>query len=113
MPIILGQLIVALATTLGFILLVLPGLYLSIAASMTLPLIAERGLSPVDAFTTSIKAVSSHFFDVLVVYLLVGVLFIAGALALGIGLIWAAPAASIVLGSIYLTIFGWKDPDAS
>ncbi|MCO4770210.1 MAG: hypothetical protein KDA24_09290 [Deltaproteobacteria bacterium] len=108
-PICIGALIVLVATYVGFALLVLPGIYLSIAASLTTPLIAERGLEPLEAFQTSIKALNNHFFDVFVLYLLLGVVGIAGFLAFGIGLIWAAPAAAIASGYFYLTVFGWED----
>ena len=105
----IAALVVLVATYIGFALLILPGIYISIAGSLTLPLVAERGLSPVEAFKTSLKAVSSHFFDVLVLYLLVGLMVFAGVIALGIGLIWAMPAAFIATGMLYTTIFGWEE----
>ena len=108
-PLVIASLIVLVATYIGFALLVLPGMYLSIAASLTVPLVAERGLAPMEAFTTSVKAINSHFFDVLVLYLLAIVVLVAGMFALGIGLFWAAPAAAIASGLLYVTIFGWED----
>ena len=126
-PLCIGSLILLVATYVGFALLILPGIYVAIAGALTIPLISERGLAPMDAFKTSLKAIRSHFFDVLTLYFLTGLVVLGGVLALGIGLIWALPTVLIlggvlalgiiwalptvliVSGLLYLTIFGWAD----
>lgn len=108
-PLCIGSLILLVATYVGFALLILPGIYVAIAGALTIPLISERGLAPMDAFKTSMKAVGSHFFDVFVLYFITGLVALGGFLAFGIGLIWALPTVLIVNGLLYLTIFGWED----
>jgi uncharacterized protein (DUF983 family) len=92
--------------TLGFALLIIPGIYLSIAYALTLPLIMEKGLSPWEALETSRKAIHHCWFQVFGLYLLMGLIFMAGSITLGIGLIWVIPMSLIMLGIVYRIVFG-------
>jgi hypothetical protein len=95
-----------LLTYLGFLLFVIPGLYLSIAWLLAIPLVAERGLSPWRALETSRRAISQHWFKVFGLYSLICLLLAIGTLPLGIGLIWTLPLAALAFGVLYRTIFG-------
>lgn len=93
----------------GFLLLILPGIYLIIAYSLSAPLVIERGLGVWEALETSRKAITNHWFKVFGLGLLSS---IAGALGifvtLGIGLIWAMPFFFMVYGVLYNRIFGYS-----
>jgi len=90
----------------GFLLLVLPGIYLSIAYVFALPLIADKGLDVWEAMELSRKAVTKNWFKVFGLMLLLGLIFGLGALTLGIGLIWAIPLMFVTLyGLLYPLIF--------
>lgn len=99
-------LLTTLLTYIGFILLILPGLYLAIAYGMTMPLIGDRNLPVWQAMETSRKAITHKWFRIFGLYLVVGVLVLASALPLGIGLIWTLPWSMVVLGVLYRRIYG-------
>ena len=90
----------------GFLLLLLPGIYLSIAYALALPLVVERGLSPWQALETSRKAISQHWFKVFGLLASLSMLVFVSALPLGLGLIWTLPMTFVALGVLYREIFG-------
>ena len=102
----LAALLIYIMTVIGFVLLVLPGIYLSIAYIFTLPLIADRGMGVWEAMELSRKAVTKHWFKVFGLFFLLTLIMAMGALALGIGLIWAVPLLFVTLyGLLYPLIF--------
>lgn len=102
----LAALLVYIMTVIGFIFLLLPGIYLSIAYIFTLPLIADKGMDVWEAMELSRKAVTKHWFKVFGLFLLLSIIMALGALALGIGLIWAVPLLFVTLyGLLYPLIF--------
>ena len=60
----LAGILIYIMTIIGFVLLVIPGIYLSIAYVFTLPLIADKGMDVWDAMELSRKAVTKHWFKV-------------------------------------------------
>lgn len=113
LPLAAGMILMYILSTIGFILLILPGIYLVVAYTLAIPLIVDKGLGPWAALETSRKAITKHwfgFFGFLIVCLL---LYIAGALPLLIGLIWVVPLVSIALGVAYRNIFGGPESDQS
>jgi len=102
----LAALLVYIMTVIGFVFLLLPGIYLSIAYIFTLPLIADKGMDVWEAMELSRKAVTKHWFKVFGLFLLLSIIMALGALALGIGLIWAVPLLFVTLyGLLYPLIF--------
>lgn len=106
LPLAVGMVLMYLLMTLGFILLILPGIYLAIAYVMMLPLIVDKNLGPWQALETSRKAVTKHWFPIFGFMIVLMLLYIAGFLALVIGLIWAIPTLSIAYGILYRNMFG-------
>jgi hypothetical protein len=101
-----AAILIYIMTILGFILLVLPGIYLSIAYIFTLPLIADKGMDVWEAMELSRKTVTKHWFKVFGLMFLLSILMGLGALAFGIGLIWAVPLMFVTLyGLLYPLIF--------
>lgn len=102
----LAGILVYIMTIIGFILLILPGIYLTIAYVFTLPLIVDKEMDVWDAMELSRKSVTKHWFKVFGLMFLLSVIFGVGALAFGIGLIWAVPLLFITLyGVLYPLIF--------
>ena len=102
----LAAILIYIMTIIGFILLVLPGIYLSIAYIFTLPLIADKGMDVWEAMELSRKTVTKHWFKVFGLMFILTVLMGLGALAFGIGLIWAVPLMFVTLyGLLYPLIF--------
>jgi len=93
-------------TVIGFVLLILPGIYLSIAYVFTLPLIADKNMTVWEAMEFSRKSVTKHWFKVFGLLFLLSLMMAVGTLALGIGLIWAIPLMFVTLyGLLYPLIF--------
>ncbi|HPG24402.1 MAG: hypothetical protein H6748_04425 [Spirochaetaceae bacterium] len=91
----------------GFVLLIVPGVYLAIAYQMAMPLVIERGLGLWDALETSRKAITHCWFRYLLVLLVAGLgAGVAAILTLGIGAIWALPFFTLCMGTAYVRIFG-------
>jgi hypothetical protein len=105
-PAFIAGLLTTLLTYLGFILLILPGIYLAIAYCMTMPLIVDRKLRPWLALETSRRAVTKRWFQYFGLLFMVGLLVFISAIPLGIGLIWSAPWAINVVGVAYRRTFG-------
>lgn len=102
----LASILIYIMTVIGFVLLILPGIYLSIAYIFTLPLIADKGMDVWEAMELSRKSVTKHWFKVFGLFFLLSLIMALGALALGIGLIWAVPLLFVTLyGLLYPLIF--------
>ncbi|MDP3848835.1 MAG: hypothetical protein Q8R10_20670 [Pseudomonas sp.] len=106
LPIIITGVLMLVMVYVGFLLLLIPGIYLMIAYALALPLVIERGLSPWQALEASRKAISQHWFKVLGLNLVLGLIVGLSAIPLGIGMIWTVPLWAIASGVLYRTIFG-------
>ena len=93
----------------GFALLIIPGIYLSIAYYMALPLVAEKGLSPWQALEVSRKTISKRWFTMFFFSIVISLIVMASMIPLGIGLIWTLPMMMIAYGIIYRNMFGVRD----
>ncbi len=91
---------------LGFLLLVLPGIYLTIGYALTLPLIIDKGLGPWEAMEASRKAIHKKWWTVLGLYLVMMLLYTVSAIPLGLGLIWTIPMTFVLIGVLYVHLFG-------
>jgi uncharacterized membrane protein len=112
-PLAITVILSTLLIMIGFILLVIPGVYLSVAYLMALPLVVDKGLGPWQAMEASRKAVTRRWFAVFGLMLILGLLYIAGAIPILIGLIWVIPLALIAVGILYRNIFGLSSIAAS
>lgn len=90
----------------GFALLIIPGIYLSVAYMLAIPLVADRNLGIWDALETSRKAITKHWFPVFRLTLLIILINFIAIIPLGLGLIWTAPMSVIAFGILYRNIFG-------
>jgi len=109
-PAIVVSFLTLILTYLGLALLLIPGIYLSVAYGMAKPLLADRGLAPWQSMEVSRKALTHKWFKIFGLYLVVGVLVFLSALFFGVGLIWTAPWSMLVLGVLYRRIFGTTEP---
>jgi len=106
-----GKLIVAtilqtLLVGIGFLLLILPGIYLAIGYTMTVPLIVERKMSPWQAMETSRKAIHEEWWKIFGLFIVMGLIFMISSLPLGLGFIWTWPMFVVLGGVVYRVLFG-------
>jgi uncharacterized membrane protein len=104
--VVLGAVIVGVLTSIGYFLCVLPGLVVAIFTIFTTILIVDRNLSPIDAIKASIDIVKANFVQVLLAWLIIGVIATVGAIVCGIGLIVALPVAALFLVYTYRKLGG-------
>jgi hypothetical protein len=91
--------------TIGFLLLILPGIYLVVGYAMAIPLIVDKNLSPWQALETSRKAVHKVWWKVAALYIIMSLIVLVAAIPLGIGLIWAWPMMMVAAGVVYHRLF--------
>lgn len=105
----LCMLLMYLLVLVGFLLLILPGIYLLVAFGMAMPLIVEKNMGVWEALQTSRKAMTHQWFTFFGLGLVLMVIYLLGALfTLGIGLIWIIPLLFLVAGVVYRTVFGYS-----
>ncbi len=95
--------------TIGLVLLVLPGIYLAVGYGLALPLILDKGMGPWEALEASRKAIHKKWWTVLGMYILMFLLYTVSAILLGIGLIWTIPMSFVLVGVLYVRLFGVDD----
>lgn len=109
-------------TSLGFQLLILPGIFLAVVLSLTIPLVVEKQLSPMKSVIVSVQALRFKWFPIMLTYLalfmslmllLLPVVLLtqsqASPFAIGLflfGMSYLAPWYYNVKGILYREIFG-------
>jgi hypothetical protein len=89
----------------GYILCVIPGIYLSVAWYFAIPLVIDKGLGFWEAMELSRKMVNKHWFLVFAFMLVYGLLAVSGILACCIGIFVTMPIGFAALMYAYETIF--------
>jgi uncharacterized membrane protein len=84
----------------------LPGLVVALFTMFTTFVLIDKNLAPIDAIKASIDIVKANFVQVLLVWLLFGVITTVGSLLCGIGLIVAVPVATLFLVYAYRKLSG-------
>ncbi len=113
LPLLGVAVLMSILVAIGFLLLIIPGIYLSLAYMFAVPLVVEKNLGIWDAMETSRKAVTSHWFKLFFLFLIMSIILIVSALPFGIGLIWTYPMMVAMIGVMYRDIFGVEAVDAS
>lgn len=98
-------LLVVILTMLGFLLLIIPGIYLSVAYMFALLVRYDKGIPVWDAMEASRKAITHNWFSFFGLVLVLGLINMLG-LVLMIGWIWTLPATFVTLGVVYRKVFG-------
>jgi len=101
--------LVYLLVTAGLFLLVLPGIYLSVAYIFVFPLMIDKGMGIWEAMETSRRAVTHRWFTLFGTLLAMALLTALSAVPLGIGLVWTLPMCYLAYGIMYTRIFGFAD----
>lgn len=89
----------------GFLLLILPGIYLSVGYTYAMVLVVDKGLSPWQAMEESRKVIHKIWWKMFGLYIAVGLVIFLGTIPLGIGLIWCVPWSLVLMGVLYHFLF--------
>ena len=109
----LGSLLSSILFQLGLALLIVPGIYIGIASTFTLPLIADKQLTAVSALILSIRVVNVYFMQFLIFFLISMALFLFAAFTFGLALIWILPLYLNAKGVLYNQLFGDDEPETN
>jgi uncharacterized membrane protein len=105
--VLIAAFLVSIIVTIGFVLLVIPGLIaLFLTYFTTLFVVDDDAESPVKAIGDSVKLISSNVGDALLLALLSILVLIAGAIALLVGLIVAYPVTALAAAYAYRSFRG-------
>jgi uncharacterized membrane protein len=111
-PLIVMFILMAVLIVAGFLLLVLPGIYLSIAYSFAPYLIVEKNMGVWEALETSRKAITAYWWRYFGLMLVALLLVIIGLIPVFIGLIWVVPIIAIATGEVFGKTFGSPETEA-
>jgi len=98
-------LLVSLFTLAGFLLLVLPGIYLALAYAFSPYLMIKKNMGIWESMETSRKTVTKYWWRYFGLMLLLVLLNIVAAVALLAPLVWTIPMTFIALGEVYNASF--------
>ncbi len=96
----------------GFMLLVLPGIYLAVAYSFVLPLIVDKRLGVWEAMEISRKTITKQWFSFFGLGIIAVLFLLISAIPFGIGLIWSIPTVYIAYGLLYHRLFDDIDEES-
>jgi uncharacterized membrane protein len=106
LPLLLLSLVAGVFIGIGTLLLIIPGLYLIVAYMFASYLVIDRGLDFWPAMELSRRTVNPRWFSYFAFVLLVVLLNLAGAIALGLGLLVTIPLSFCTVTVLYAEIFG-------
>ena len=90
-------------TIVGFMLLILPAIYVTVAYAFTIPLIVDKNMDVWAAMEHSRKTVTKHWFKVAGLMGALTIIMLISAIPLGLGLIWTLPL-------MFITLYGLAYP---
>jgi len=102
----LGAFLVGLASGVGFILCIIPGLIIGGLLMFTIPLIVDRHLGAIDAMGQSWNALKGDLLNATLFFLVVSILGVIGALACGVGILVTIPLLVLSIALAYRDFFG-------
>jgi len=101
----LAYLIMTILILIGFVLLVLPGIYLMFAYIFAMPLALEKKMGAWHALETSRRATTKVWFRLVGLLLLISLINVLGMVTV-IGWIWTVPWTVLTFSMVYQKIFG-------
>ena len=105
-PLVLANVLMLILIVLGVILLLIPGIYLSVSYLFTILLILDRRMDVWQAMETSRKIVTKRWFSVWGFSIVLGLINLGGALLLGLGLLVTVPLSACAIVAAYDDIIG-------
>jgi uncharacterized membrane protein len=104
LPYLLAQLLFSAIVTLGLILLIVPGIYLALRLQFFKYFIVDFGAGPLEALARSWDATRGAAWDLLGLWGWLFLVNLAGALALGVGLLITVPLTIVAMAAAYRTL---------
>lgn len=106
LPLLLLAVISSVLVLIGFFLLFIPGVYLMVSYLFASSLVVDRRLDFWPALELSRRTITPQWFTFFAFLLLLALVNVAGALALGVGMVVSVPVSICALTAAYADIFG-------
>ena len=113
LPIFLASLLVGIFTFLGFLVLILPGIFLAVAYSFSIPFVVGRKFDFWEAMEASRKVITKNWFSMFGFLIVLVLLNVVGALILGVGLLFTIPLSYCAIAAAFDDIVGLPVSDRS
>jgi len=97
----LGYVLYTILIIVGFILLIVPGIYLAVKYQFVPYLIIDKGMDPIEAFKESGKMTDGSKWDLLLLLIVLGMIVIIGFLAFIVGSFVAIPIVMVAEAYVY------------
>jgi prepilin-type processing-associated H-X9-DG protein len=101
LPALGAYLLIYILTVLGFLFLIVPGIIVALAFSLTYFFILDKNMGPLEAMKASFNITKGYRWRVLAIMALCGLINLLGILCLGIGILVTIPLATLALGTLY------------
>lgn len=106
LPVFLTALVSTILIALGFVLLILPGIYLAVSYLFAQLFVVDKNLSFWSAMEASRKIITKKWFSFFGLVLLLALLNVVGLIIFGIGLLVTIPLSACVVAAAYEDIVG-------
>lgn len=98
---VIGSILSSIISVIGFILLIIPGVYLSVRLSIFAFALIDEDLKPVSALKRSMDLSKGRFWQLFWLTLVLGLLNIVGVIAFGIGVLVTVPLTALAMVYVY------------
>lgn len=109
LPLIGASILVALATAVGYIFCVIPGLIVAGLSMLTIPIIVDQRCGSIEAISRSWGALQGELLLATVFYFVAGLIGSAGGILCGIGVLFTHPLMVLSIAIIYNNAFCGQD----
>lgn len=106
LPLLVVSLVSGILTMVGFFLLLIPGIYLAVAYGFSSYLVVFQKMEFWDAMEGSRKLITKNWFSFFGFFIVLGLINLAGAIALGVGLLFTIPITACAIYASFESIVG-------
>lgn len=106
LPVIIAMTCISMIQSISREIVPLLSLFFGIAFSMTLLLICEKRLKPLEAMAVSFRSMTKKMLPLSIIYLCIGFVFLLSYMTAGLALFWALPFVFNVKGVLYREMYG-------
>jgi hypothetical protein len=104
------QIVLGIAVSFGFLLCLLPGIYLALRFAVAQAVVVDENLGPIDAMKRSWELTGAAWVQILLLGMLAILVTLAGFLACCVGVFVTAPVLMLASVYMYLTLKGQEPP---
>ena len=98
---VLSKLMAGILIALGFMLLIIPGIYVAARLYLYEYFVVDQDMTTIEAISASWEVTKGHVWQIIGIWLLSFCIILLGALCLGIGLLWAIPTVKLAQAILY------------